>query len=227
MIFGGLQKISTIDFPKRLSAVVFTLGCDIDCFYCHNRILIENGNPIGESEVKNFLEKRKGLLDGIVVSGGEPTLQKDLVEFFKYLKSLGYDTKLDSNGQHPEVIKKLCEMKLVDYIAIDLKATEKNYKNICGDRAEFEKTISTIKYLNEIKMDFEVRTTLCPGIDEKDLLEILSSVETIPRWRLNFFRMPENYKSSDEERLKGRALKEKDLEIISEEIKKRQPNLIY
>lgn len=102
MIFGGMQRSSTIDFPGALACVLFTRGCDLDCFYCHNRELIAgDGDQLAEAAVFSFLEKRRGLLDGVVVSGGEPTLQPDLEEFLRRVRPLGYRVKLDTNGRRP------------------------------------------------------------------------------------------------------------------------------
>lgn len=226
MKFGGIQKTSTIDFPKKLSCVVFTLGCDLDCFYCHNRKLIESNEKISEEEVKDFLEKRKGLLEGVVVSGGEATLQKDLVEFFQYLKNLGYSTKLDSNGQNLEVIKNLNELKLVDYFAIDLKAAKEKYYKVCGKNGNYEKMAETINYLLESNADFEVRTTLYPGISKDDLVLIAKDFKTLPLWRFNYFSMPKDYKEEDIKRLKSKALTKYDMIKIQKELFTYQINII-
>lgn len=225
MKFGGIQRTSTIDFPKKLSCVVFTLGCDLDCFYCHNRQLIENGEEISENDIKLFLEKRKGLLEGVVVSGGEATLQKDLLGFFKYLKKLGYATKLDSNGQNVEIIKKLVESKVVDYFAIDLKATEDKYINVCGENADYKKTLETINYLLENNCDFEVRTTLYPGITKNDLISIAKSFDELPLWRFNYFHMPEKFKKDDLKRLRGKALIKYDMIKIKKDLIEFQKNI--
>ncbi|MDP0493030.1 MAG: anaerobic ribonucleoside-triphosphate reductase activating protein [Fusobacterium sp. JB021] len=225
MKFGGIQKTSTIDFPKKLSCVVFTLGCDLDCFYCHNRQLIETGEEISEKEIKAFLEKRRGLLDGVVVSGGEATLQKDLLKFFKYLKKLGYATKLDSNGQSLEVIKKLNEAKVVDYFAIDLKGAREKYTHICGERADYEKTAETIRYLFDAKANFEVRTTLYPGITKEDLISIAKDFENFPLWRFNYFHMPEKFKKCDLKRLRGKVLTKYDMIKIKKDLNEYQKNL--
>lgn len=226
MKFGGIQKTSTIDFPKKLSCVVFTLGCDLDCFYCHNRKLIEFSEGISEKEVKDFLEKRKGLLEGVVVSGGEATLQKDLTKFFEYLKKLGYSTKLDSNGQNLEVIKNLNELKLVDYFAIDLKTSKEKYNKVCGENANYEKVAKTINYLFESNANFEVRTTLYPGISKNDLVLMAKDFKNFPLWRFNYFSMPKDYKEEDIKRLKSKALTKYDMVKIKKELSIYQNNII-
>ncbi|MEG1993755.1 MAG: anaerobic ribonucleoside-triphosphate reductase activating protein, partial [Oscillospiraceae bacterium] len=128
MVFGGIQKVSTIDFPSVLSCVVFTKGCNLDCFYCHNRSIIENSaENISEEDVLSFLEKRKGLLDGVVVSGGEPTIQDDIGDFLSKVRSMGYKLKLDTNGQNPEKVKEILGGGLCDYVAVDIKASRQKY----------------------------------------------------------------------------------------------------
>ncbi|HPO83020.1 MAG TPA: anaerobic ribonucleoside-triphosphate reductase activating protein, partial [bacterium] len=124
MLIGGLHKLSLIDYPGKLSAVVFTRGCNFRCPYCHNPELIEDngGDIIDEEEVFSFLDERKGKLDGVVMTGGEPTLQSDIAEFLEKVKRLGFFVKLDTNGSYPERIKELIDRKLLDYIAMDIKA---------------------------------------------------------------------------------------------------------
>ena len=132
MNIAGLLKTATIDFPHRLAAVVFTAGCNYDCSFCHNRALLGAAELMEDGEVLRFLEKRAGLLDGVVISGGEPTLQKDLAEFAGTLKGLGYDVKLDTNGSDPEAVGRLLDGGLVDYVAMDYKAPFSRYPEICG-----------------------------------------------------------------------------------------------
>ena len=133
MIFGGMQRSSTIDFPGALACVLFTRGCDLDCFYCHNRELIAgDGGQLAEAAVFSFLEKRRGLLDGVVVSGGEPTLQPDLEEFLRRVRPLGYRVKLDTNGRRPALVERLWREGLFDYVAVDVKALPADYPAVCG-----------------------------------------------------------------------------------------------
>lgn len=227
MIWAGIQKTSTIDFPSCLSCVLFTAGCDINCFYCHNRALIKNvKSTISNEEIMSFLEKRKGLLDGVVVSGGEPTLQKDLIDFLKTLKEMGYKTKLDSNGRHKDVIENAINENLLDYIAIDIKALPSDYEDVCGVDA-FESVKSTVDYLLKSGIDFEVRTTLYPQMTTEKLEELFKLFPQMPRWRLNFYNMPEVYEERDLPRLQQKALTKVQIDKISNELKSIQPNLIY
>jgi len=132
MKIGGLIKSSMIDYPGKISCVVFTCGCNFICPYCHNRDLIkfvgeETETGFDSAEIIQFLKKRKGLLDGLVITGGEPTLQKDLIQFCTEVNEIGYPIKLDSNGSNPKIIEELISKKLVDYFAMDIKAEPSNY----------------------------------------------------------------------------------------------------
>lgn len=225
MIWGGIQKTSTLDFPSVLSCVLFTRGCDLDCFYCHNRSLIEGvGLVVDEKEIFDFLEKRKNLLDGVVVSGGEPTLQKDLPIFLQKVREMGFKTKLDTNGQNPEIVKELWQKKLLDYVAIDVKALPSDYKKICGVDG-FEKTRKTIENLNDIGANYEVRTTLYPSMTLEELKELLASFPVQKLWRLNYFKMPEQYKKEDFILLEQPALTRSFIKENLSKLQEIQPNL--
>lgn len=129
---AGLQKTTFIDYPEKIACIVFTQGCNFRCGYCHNPELFENKEPVlSVPAFFEFLNKRKGKLDGVVITGGEPTLHnKDLIEFIKKVKSLGFLVKLDTNGTHPDVLQELLNENLLDYIAMDIKAPLAKYKEI-------------------------------------------------------------------------------------------------
>ena len=131
MRLAGLQKNSLIDYPGKASCVLFLFGCNFDCPYCHNPDLVRGGlschASLDEKTVYEFLERRKGLLDGVVISGGEPTLDKDLVFLCEKIKQIGYPLKLDTNGSQPQVIKRLIQEGLIDYIAMDIKTDPLHY----------------------------------------------------------------------------------------------------
>lgn len=227
MVFGGIQRVSTIDFPSVLSCVVFTKGCNLDCFYCHNRELIENSSEdISENDVLDFLEKRKGLLDGVVVSGGEPTIQNDLAEFLAKVKAMGYKTKLDTNGQNPQKVKDILNNNLIDYASLDIKATKEKYQLICG-KDIFDSVAETVIILKNSGINFEVRTTLYPSMKISELNEILEYFDVMPLCRLNFFKMPKQYKKENENVLIQKCITEKDIIENIEDLKKLQPNLIW
>lgn len=128
---GGVTPLSTIDFPGHLAAVVYTQGCNFRCLYCHNMRLVEcKERPFTQEEVSTFLQTRGRLIDGIVITGGEPTLQNDLPDFCRMLKEMGFAVKLDTNGTNPLMLKLLIEKKLIDYIAMDIKSPWEKYQEI-------------------------------------------------------------------------------------------------
>jgi pyruvate formate lyase activating enzyme len=170
MKIHGLQKMTLLDFPGRVACTVFFGGCDMRCPFCHNAELIDGTAPavMEEEELLSFLEKRKGLLDGVAVTGGEPTLQKDLTEFFRKIKAMGYPVKLDTNGMHPERLEKLITEKLVDYVAMDIKNSFVKYAMTVGVKNAFlDKISQTIKFLMTSGIDYEFRTTLVKEFHER------------------------------------------------------------
>ena len=227
MIFGGVQRTTTIDFPGVLACVLFTRGCDADCFYCHNRdLLARAGQALEEAEVFRFLERRRGLLDGVVVSGGEPTLQPDLERFLARLREWGYRIKLDTNGRRPDLVGALMERGLVDYLAVDVKALPGDYPAVCGLEG-FSAAAETLARAAERGLAREARTTLYPGMTLDALEELLGLLPPMPRWRLNYFRMPERFRPEDAARL---ALPAPTPGRVKERLPRLlalQPNLIY
>jgi len=193
---GGLNSFSLSDFPGRVAAVVFTQGCNFRCPYCHNGSLIPM-NPstfemISQEEIFMFLEKRRTQLSGVVVSGGEPTLQPDLSEFFRLVGSMGYKIKLDTNGSHPEVLAELLMQGLVDFIAMDIKAPFTIYDRITGVCAPKERLEKSIELIARSGIDHEFRTTVVgPLLSERDLDIIKEMVPHGSRHRFQEFR-PEN-----------------------------------
>ena len=162
MKLGGLVKFTLIDFPGRPAAIVFTQGCNFRCRYCHNPELVyphlfEASMP--EEEIWTFLKRRQGTLEGVVVSGGEPTLQEDLVRFMGELKALGYKTKLDTNGTRPEVIRELIDKQLVDFIAMDLKAPFEKYAAITGVEANSTVLQQSMDLIRQSGVEYQFRTT--------------------------------------------------------------------
>ena len=140
MIIGGLQKTSLLDFPEKIAAIVFTMGCNFRCGYCHNPELINGEAKI--EEVFEFLKTRQGKLDGVVITGGEPCLQKDLPEFIKQVKELGFAVKLDTNGSFPEMLEKV--LPDLDYVAMDIKAPLEKYSQIVNVDVDTSKILKSI-----------------------------------------------------------------------------------
>jgi pyruvate formate lyase activating enzyme len=193
MKFGGWHQCSLIDFPGKICAVLFTEGCSFRCPFCHNPGLVLPDrfikNPISENEIFSFLEKRKGKLDGVTITGGEPTIQTDLKDFIKKVKFLGFAVKLDTNGSCPNVVESLLREGLLDYIAMDIKASLPRYHELCGvtvDTSLIEKTIHLI--INSAK-DYEFRTTLIKELhNEKEILAMAKSISGAKRYTLQKFR---------------------------------------
>lgn len=162
MRIGGLQKFSFIDFPNKTAAIVFTQGCNFKCSYCHNPELVYPDMyqlPIPEEQVFAFLESRKNQLDAVVITGGEPTLQSDLIEFIKKVKAMGFLVKLDTNGSNPKVLEQIINQKLVDFIAMDIKAPFDKYNLVCCVPINIENIKTSIDLIKNSGIDFLFRTT--------------------------------------------------------------------
>ncbi len=174
MLIGGIQKFSLIDYPGKICAIVFTQGCNFRCPYCHNPELINPGRSIiSEDELLSFLEKRKGRLDAVEITGGEPTLQNDLVASLKRIKEMGYSVKLDTNGSRPEVIEKLIESRVVDYLAMDIKAPLEKYREITCSDIDPDRIRDSIDLIMGSRLDNEFRTTIVKSqLSKEDILEI-------------------------------------------------------
>ncbi len=163
MKIGGLQPFTLSDFPGRMAAIVFAQGCNVRCRYCHNGSLIppmpEREALIPESEALRFLESRRGRLDGVVVSGGEPTLQADLPEFLRKIRAMGYQTKLDTNGSQPRMLEILLDAKLLDFIAMDIKAPWEMYSAVAGTPVDVEAVRESVRLIARSGLEHEFRTT--------------------------------------------------------------------
>ena len=162
MKIGGLIKFTIIDFPGRPAAVVFTQGCNFRCRYCHNPELVYPhmfAEPVAIEEIYSFLKRRQGTLEGVVVSGGEPTLHEDLPSFMADLKAMGYATKLDTNGTRPDMLKSLLDAKLLDYIAMDIKAPLEKYSLITGVDFNPEVLKQSMDLIRQSGLEYEFRTT--------------------------------------------------------------------
>ncbi len=176
MIISGFQKFSLIDYSGKICAVIFTQGCNFRCPYCHNPELVNSEffpEPVPEEEIFSFLKKRKGKLDGLVVTGGEPTLQKDMIEFLKKVKEMGYSTKLDSNGSNPDVLEELIDSGLVDYFAMDVKAPLEKYREVTNSDVDSDKIGDSIDLIKNSGLNYEFRTTVVrPQLSSKDIIGI-------------------------------------------------------
>ena len=206
MMIAGVQASTLLDFPSRLSCILFTQGCPYDCFYCHNRALIPLHTRGEGIDAFPFLRRRQGLLDGVVISGGEPTIHTDLPQFVSAIKELGYAVKLDTNGSNPTMVERLIEHRLLDYIALDVKAPKEAYKAVCGANARWEAVDATLSLLKGSSLPFEVRTTVYPTMSSDDLLALSAMIGEVPLWRLNAYRIPDLFKKEDGQRIREAAM---------------------
>ena len=189
---AGLQLQSLIDYPGCLSAVVFTQGCNMNCFYCHNRPLVQRSETfhLDAEAVLTQLEGRVGFLDSVVLSGGEPTLQPGLRDFILQLKKMGYRVKLDTNGTHPLLLSGLIQEELLDYVAMDIKAPPEKYRDICGASVSIKAIRRSIDLLLEGRVDYEFRTTFVPQLTQDDIRQIAQWIPGARRYFLQQYRRP-------------------------------------
>lgn len=178
----GYQKITLLDFPGKVACTVFTGGCNLRCPFCHNASLVKN--PLEQKnayeEVIEYLSKRKGIIDGVCVTGGEPLLQPHLAEFLKEVKDLGYLIKLDTNGSLPEKLSEILSLSLVDYVAMDIKSSPEGYEKATGSEVPFEKFLESITVLRQSAVPYEFRTTAVKGIHTLSDFEKISDL-LLPR----------------------------------------------
>ncbi len=177
MRISGLQKLTLQDFPGVVACIIFTQGCNFRCPFCHNASLVkgENNDEITEDELFTFLKGRKKILDGVVITGGEPLIHPDIYDFLKKIKELGYLIKLDTNGTNPKMLKKLVGEKLVDYVAMDIKNSKENYKKACGVDGFLNEISESAEFLLKGSVDYEFRTTVVGGIHTKENIITLAN----------------------------------------------------
>ena len=193
MRLGGLQKNSLIDYPGKVSCVLFLSGCNFDCPYCHNPDLVRGSLSChacpDEKTVYEFLERRKGFLDGVVISGGEPTLNRDLIPLCEKIKEIGYPIKLDTNGSQPRVIKQLIREELVDYIAMDIKTDPFYYSPLIIKDYEPGHILESIHAIMETARTYEFRTTCVkPIVTEHAVEKIARTIKDATVYALQHFR---------------------------------------
>ncbi len=218
MRIGGFQEFTLIDYPGKVAAVVFTQGCNFRCPYCHNCELAlpeRFQDLIPEEEIFSFLRQRVGKLEGLVITGGEPTLQNDLAAFIQQVKSLGYLVKLDTNGSRPDVIENLIQRRLIDFIAMDIKASLERYDKVTGVKVDREAILKSVQLIRNSNVDYEFRTTLVLPLHkniEGELTKIHSLMEGSRRYRLQKFTPSE--KVMDQALCRQRHLTEAQLEDL-------------
>ena len=188
MKIGGLNKLTTQDFPEHLACIIFTKGCNFNCSYCYNRDLVDNkAETIDEDYVMAYLYKRRKILDGVVISGGEPTIWDDLIPFIKKVKEFKLDIKLDTNGYNPAMLKELIDNNLVDYIAMDIKAIPDKYMKVINKKIDFNKILESIDLIKKSNIKYEFRTTIMKDVhDKKDIIKILKLIGDSKLYLQNF-----------------------------------------
>jgi pyruvate formate lyase activating enzyme len=165
MRLGGLQRFSLIDYPGKISAIVFTIGCNFRCPYCHNPELVdETAEALSEETFFSFLQRRIGLLDAVTITGGEPTLHSDLVPFIEKIKAMGFLVKLDSNGTNPSTLKQLIDSKLIDYVAMDIKAPLHKYEATIARPVDLANIQESIALILKNQIPYEFRTTVVKSL---------------------------------------------------------------
>jgi len=205
MKIGGLQKLSLIDFPNKVAATVFLTGCNFKCGFCQNPELVDpskikNQPEVSKKEFFEFLDSKIGLIDGICITGGEPTINPELPEFIKKIKDKGFLIKLDTNGSKPEVLSKLVDEKLIDFIAMDIKTSVdvkiknqklkiKNYDKATGVSVNLKKILRSVELIKNSEIDYEFRTTVVPGlVDESDIEKIGAWLSDAKKFALQQFQ---------------------------------------
>ena len=206
----GQVKSSFIDYPGHASTVIFIGGCNFACDYCHNPAIVKNiGEEISQNDFFAFLEKRKRFLDGVCVTGGEPTLHNEVYDLVKAIKNVGYKVKLDTNGTNPNMIDRLIKEELVDYIAMDIKGPFSKYESITNRDINLDNISKSIELLMNSNIEYEFRTTVHKEIlAKKDIKEIAENIKGSNKYSIQNFKMTKsvlnknkNYTSFEEHEL--------------------------
>lgn len=225
MNIGGYQKLTLIDFPGHLATTIFTVGCNFRCPFCHNPELVLGAGQLAsgtesemEKEFFTFLLKRKGKIEGVCITGGEPTLQPDLIEFIKKVRALGFLIKLDTNGARPDILKKLLDLKFLDFVAMDIKNQLKYYSKTVGVKVDTERIKLSVELIKNSRLPYEFRTTVVPGIHtEKDFLAIAKWLCGAKAYYLQEYREDVILDKNLRRKTKGKKI---DLENIQSKIGK-------
>lgn len=198
----GMQKTTLVDFPGHVATTLFTAGCNFRCPYCHNGDLVENIsrlNPYSKEEIFHHLEARKGVIEGVCITGGEPTIHPDLPDFIRSIKKMGYLVKLDTNGTNPPMLKELVRDGLVDYVAMDIKHSRVKYPTVaCWDKLSMDDIAQSVEFLKSGVVDYEFRTTLCVELHRE------TDITAIGMWLMGakaYYLQP--YKESEQVLQKG------------------------
>ncbi len=199
-------KNSLIDFPAKIATVLFTNGCNWDCWYCQNKKILTDTRDLTD-EFFEYLESRRGWIDGVVICGGEPTIHPEIPELCRKIKSLGFAVKLDTNGTNPDLLKSLINESLVDYVAMDVKAPIHKLPNMVGSNNRIDKISQSISMLIKSQIDYEFRTTVCPDLTKEDIVEMAEMIRGAKRYYLQQYHKP-NIQANEAEPLKIELLQE-------------------
>jgi pyruvate formate lyase activating enzyme len=190
MLIGGMQKLSLVDYPGKLACTLFTQGCNLRCPWCHNPSLVLPrllGKPLLNKVIFDYLQKRRGVLEGVVITGGEPLIHKDLPEFIQELKNLGYTVKLDTNGTLPQALQKILDAGLLDYVAMDIKASPALYSNACAAPDPWPRVEQSLQLLRSHTIPYQLRTTQHPALKEQDVAQIRALILPQENWVLQSY----------------------------------------
>lgn len=217
---AGIQKTTLLDYPGKVAAIVFTQGCNFRCRYCHNPELLDFylQEKISTKDFFEFLKTRRGKLDGVVITGGEPTLQSDLYDFIVKIKELNFSVKLDTNGTNPQILEKFFNENLIDYVAMDIKAPLKEYSKITGTKFNTSDIKSSIDLIMNSSIDYEFRTTLLKSLlSLEDLDKIGQTICGAKLYYLQKF-VPSNI--YDEDLISDTTYSDEELQVICNHLKK-------
>ncbi|MDO5564034.1 MAG: anaerobic ribonucleoside-triphosphate reductase activating protein [Eubacteriales bacterium] len=196
MKIAGIQKVTLLDYPENIACTVFLRRCNFKCPFCHNMELVTNiqsNNDLDEDTFFQFLDTRHNKLDGVCITGGEPTLNNELINFIKKIKQKNFKVKLDTNGTKPEIIKEIINENLVDMIAMDIKSSKENYEILCGTKTNFDNIIESIQYIMNSNIDYEFRTTCVKPLNKKEDFESIANlIKGANKYFLQNFRKIEN-----------------------------------
>ncbi len=223
MLLGGYQKLTLIDYPGKIAATIFTIGCNFRCPFCHNPELVSGGRHQSvsglEKEFFKFLKSRQGKLEGVCVTGGEPTIQPDLINFIKKIKKLGFLVKIDTNGSRPDVLKKIIDGNLADFVAMDIKNQLKKYDGTIGAKSDSQRIKLSVELIMNSGVSHEFRTTVVPGLHtEEDFEEIAEFIKGAESYYLQIYRDVRTLDPSLKKKTRGKFI---DLEKIKTNIEKK------
>lgn len=227
MKIGGLQKVSLIDYPGKISAIIFTQGCNFRCPYCHNPELVDPKRYqacLPEKGILEFLSRRAGKLEAVTITGGEPALQKGLIPLIGQIRKLGFSVKLDTNGSQPEILETLIKQKLLDFIAMDVKAPPGKYHSIVQVSADFDDIRQSIGLTLKSKIPHEFRTTVVRSqLTPDDIFAIAKEINGAKRYVLQKFQQA---KTLSDKYIREKSYSDEELLSIAKKMEKNIPLIL-